>query len=114
MPDANLVILMGRVGRDPEIKTTQNGTVIANVALATTERWVQDGEKKEATNWHRVVAFGRTAEIVSQYVHKGSPLYLEGSLQTRTYEQDGQKKYIVEVKARSVQLLESRKQEDPF
>ena len=106
----NKVILVGNVGNDPEVKYTQNGTAIANVSLATSESWKDkhSGEQQERTEWHRVVFFRRLAEIVEQYVKKGSKLYVEGQLQTRSWEQDGIKRYTTEIVANEMQMLDSR------
>lgn len=95
----NKVILIGNVGNDPEIRSMQSGDKVANISLATSERWKDknSGEKKEKTEWHRVVVFGKLADIVEQYVRKGSKLYIEGALETRSWEQDGQKKYSTEI-----------------
>ncbi len=111
----NKVILIGNLGKDPDIKYMPSGDAIANVTLATSETW-QDkntGEKKEKTEWHRVVFFGKLAEIVGQYCKKGSKLYVEGQLQTRKWQgQDGQDRYTTEVVVRGfngvMQMLDSR------
>ena len=97
----NKVILVGNLGRDPEIRTMQNRNKVANLSLATSERWFdkQTGERREKTEWHRVVIFNeKLIEVVEQYVHKGSKLYLEGQLQTRKWtDQSGVEKYSTEV-----------------
>ena len=96
----NKVILVGNLGRDPEVRTMQSGDKVANLSLATSERWKDrnTGEMNERTEWHRVVIFGRTAEIAEQYLRKGSKVYLEGQLQTRKWEdQNGQERYTTEV-----------------
>ena len=96
----NKVILLGNLGKDPEIKYMPNGNAVANITLATSETWSDksSGEKKEKTEWHRVVFFGKLAEIVGQYLKKGSKIYIEGKLQTRKWQgQDGQDKYTTEV-----------------
>lgn len=96
----NKVILVGNLGRDPEIRTTQSGDKIANLSVATSESWNdrQTGERRERTEWHRVVIFGRVAEIAEQYLRKGSKVYVEGSLQTRKWQdQSGQDRYSTEV-----------------
>lgn len=100
MSSVNKVILVGNVGQDPKIVQTQNGTTIANLSVATSESWrdKNTGERREKTEWHRVSIFGKLAEIVSEYVHKGSKLYLEGQLQTRKWQdQQGQDRYTTEV-----------------
>jgi single-strand DNA-binding protein len=96
----NKVILIGNLGRDPEIRTTQNGTKVANLNLATSESWrdKSSGERKEKTEWHRVVIFGNLADIAEKYLKKGSKVYVCGSLQTRKWtDQSGNEKYTTEV-----------------
>lgn len=106
----NKVILVGNVGNEPEVRYMPNGNAVANVSIATSETWKDkgNGEQQEKTEWHRVVFFNRLAEIVEQYVKKGSKLYLEGRLQTRQWEQDGVKRYTTEVVANEMQMLDSR------
>lgn len=96
----NKVILIGNLGRDPEVRTMQNGNKVANLNMATSESWrdKQSGERKEKTEWHRVVIFGNLAEIAEKYLKKGSKVYICGSLQTRKWtDQSGQEKYTTEV-----------------
>ena len=96
----NKVILVGRLGNDPELKQMPNGNSVANLSLATSESWMDKttNEKKEKTEWHRVVIFGKTAEIAGQYLKKGSQVYIEGQLQTRKWQdKDGQEKYTTEI-----------------
>jgi single-strand DNA-binding protein len=107
----NKVILVGNLGRDPEIKYTASGAAIANITIATSESWndKQSGEKVEKTEWHRVVAFQRLAEIMGEYLKKGSQVYIEGKLQTRKWQdQNGQDRYSTEVVASDMQMLGSR------
>ena len=106
----NKVILVGNVGNDPEVRYMPNGNAVANVSVATSDSWKDKntGDQQERTEWHRVVFFNRLAEIVEQYVKKGTKLYLEGRLQTRSYEQDGIKKYSTEIVANEMQMLDSR------
>ena len=106
----NKVILVGNVGNDPEVRYMPNGNAVANISIATSDSWKDrnTGEQQERTEWHRVVFFNRLAEIVEQYVKKGTKLYLEGRLQTRSYEQDGVKKYSTEIVANEMQMLYSR------
>jgi single-strand DNA-binding protein len=106
----NKVIILGNVGKDPEVKYLPNGGAVANIAVATSEQWKDKntGQPQEKTEWHRVVFFNRLAEIVNEYVRKGSKLYIEGSLRTRSWEQDGQTKYATEIVASEMQLLDSR------
>jgi single-strand DNA-binding protein len=103
----NKVILIGNVGRDPEVRVMQNGNAVANIALATSERWKdkQTGNQQEKTEWHNIVFYDRLAEIVREYVKKGSQLYIEGKLQTRSWEQDGVKRYATEIVASVMQML---------
>ncbi|NQV69408.1 MAG: single-stranded DNA-binding protein [Pseudohongiella sp.] len=106
----NKVILVGNVGNDPEFRVMPNGNGVANVSIATSEAWKDktSGEQQEKTEWHRVIFFNRLAEIVEQYVKKGSKLYIEGRLQTRSWEQDGVKRYTTEIVASEMQMLDSR------
>ncbi|MCS4294409.1 single-strand DNA-binding protein [Comamonas sp. BIGb0152] len=112
MASVNKVIIVGNLGRDPEIRTFPSGDQVANVTIATTDRWrdKNSGENKEATEWHRVVFNGRLAEIVGQYLRKGSQVYVEGSLRTRkwTDQATGQERYATEIRADSMQMLGSR------
>jgi single-strand DNA-binding protein len=106
----NKVILVGNVGNDPEVRYMPNGNAVANVSIATSETWKDKntGDQQEKTEWHRVVFFNRLAEIVEQYVKKGSKLYIEGRLQTRSWDQDGVKRYTTEIVANEMQMLDSR------
>jgi single-strand DNA-binding protein len=106
----NKAILIGNVGGEPELRYTNTGTAVANFSVATNESWTdKSGERQDQTEWHRIVAWGRLAEICNQYLHKGSKVYVEGRIQTRSWEgQDGQKKYTTEIVAREMQMLDSR------
>lgn len=106
----NKVILVGNLGNDPEVRYMPNGNAVANVSLATSDNWKDKttGEQQDRTEWHRVVFFNRLAEIVEKYVKKGSKLYVEGRLQTRSWEQDGVKRYSTEIVASEMQMLDSR------
>ena len=106
----NKVILIGNVGADPELRYTAGGTAVSNFNIATNENWTDSsGERQERTEWHRIVVWGRLAEICNQYLRKGSKVFIEGRLQTRSWEaQDGQKRYTTEVVARDMQMLDSR------
>jgi len=107
----NKVILVGNLGKDPEIKYTASGGAIANITVATADSWndKQTGEKVEKTEWHRVVAFQRLAEIMGEYLKKGSQVYIEGKLQTRKWQdQSGQDRYTTEIVANDMQMLGSR------
>lgn len=110
MSSLNKAMLIGRLGQDPEVRYTQSNTAVANFSLATNERFKdRNGEFQERTEWHRIVAWGRTAEICQEYLKKGSLVYIEGPIQTREWEdKDGQKKYTTEVKALIMQMLDSR------
>ena len=109
----NKVILIGAVGKDPEQKSLPSGGMVVNFSLATSESWKdkQTGQQQEAVEWHRLVAFGNLAEIIAQYVKKGSKLYVEGSLKTRSWEQDGAKRYATEIVVSEMQLLDSKPQD---
>ena len=106
----NKVILIGNLGADPEVRYSQSGTAIASFRIATTEVWKkQDGSKEEQTEWHRIVAFGRLAEICGEYLAKGSKVYIEGRLQTRKWQdKDGQDRYTTEIVAREMKMLTPR------
>jgi single-strand DNA-binding protein len=114
----NKVILVGNVGADPETRHLPSGGAVTNLTLATSNTWKDKdtGAQQESTEWHRVVFFNRLAEIVNEYVKKGSKLYIEGSLRTRSWEQDGIKRYATEIVAAEMQMLDSRgegRQEHP-
>ena len=111
MASVNKVILVGNLGRDPEMRTFPSGDQVANVTLATTDKWrdKQSGEPREHTEWHRLVFNGKLAEIAGQYLRKGSQIYVEGSIRTRKWQgQDGQDKYSTEVRVDQMQMLGSR------
>lgn len=104
----NLVILIGNLGKDPEVRHMQNGDALCNLTIATSETWKdkQTGENKEQTEWHRVTFFGRLAEIAGEYLKKGSKVYVEGSLRTRKYTgNDGIERYATEVRGAEMQML---------
>lgn len=107
MAGINKVILIGNLGKDPELRYTPNSKAVATFSLATTERWKdKEGQFQEKTEWHNIVAWGKQAEICKEYLKKGSSVYVEGRLQHRSYDdKDGNKKYITEIVARSVQML---------
>ena len=110
MAGVNKVIIVGRLARDPELKYTPSGAAVANFTVATSEEWKDrdTGEKQERTEWHRIVAWRRLGEICGEYLHKGKEVYIEGRLQTRSWEdQDGNKKYITEIVAQNMQMLGS-------
>lgn len=111
MASINKVILVGNLGQDPEVKYMPSGGAVTNISIATTDTWKDKttGEKKENTEWHRVVFFNRLAEIVGEYLRKGSQVYIEGNLRTRKWQdQNGVDKYTTEIVAREMQMLGGR------
>lgn len=108
----NKVILLGHLGRDPEVRSTPSGRQVANFTLATNRRWTnrETGERQEETEWHRIVVWGRQAEVAGQYLRRGKQIYLEGRLQTRSWEdrQSGEKRYTTEIICENFQMLGSR------
>ena len=107
----NKVMLIGNLGRDPEIRYTASGGAVANLAIATTDSWrdKQSGEQQERTEWHRIVMFGRLGEIAGEYLKKGAKVYVEGRLQTRKWQdQQGVERYTTEIVAADMQMLDSR------
>ncbi len=107
----NKVILIGNLGNDPEQKSMPNGNAVTNITVATSESWKdkQTGQQQERTEWHRVVFFNRLAEIAGQYLHKGSKIYIEGSLRTRKWQdQGGQDRYTTEIVGNELQMLDSK------
>lgn len=108
MRGVNKVILVGNLGKDPEVRYMPSGSAVANVTLATSEQWKdkQTGEKKEKTEWHNVSFFGKLAEVVGEYLNKGSTIYVEGSLETRKWQdKSGNDRYTTSIKAREMQML---------
>ena len=116
MASINKVILLGNLGADPEIRYTAGGDAVATISVATSSSWndKQSGEKREKTEWHRVVFFRRLAEVVGEYLKKGSSIYVEGQLQTNSYEDKntGEKKFSTQIVAREMQMLGSRNNMD--
>jgi single-strand DNA-binding protein len=110
MASVNKVILIGNLGRDPEVRYMPSGDAVANITIATTETWKdKSGEKQEQTEWHRVAMFGKTAEVAGEYLKKGSQVYIEGRLQTRKWtDKEGQERYTTEIRADRMQMLGSR------
>lgn len=109
MRGVNKVIIIGNLGADPEARQFNNGGSVTNISVATSEQWTdkQSGEKREATEWHRIALFNRLGEIAAQYLRKGSKVYIEGSLRTRKYQdQNGQDRYITEIRAEQMQMLD--------
>ena len=108
MSGVNKVIIIGRLGQDPEMKTVGQGAVVTRLNVATSENWVdKSGQKQERTEWHRITVWGKLAEICGKYLSKGRQVYVEGRLQTRSWEDNGQKKYATEIIASTVQFLGS-------
>jgi single-strand DNA-binding protein len=110
MGGLNKAMIIGRLGRDPEMRYTPDGVAIANFSIATSEDWKDKntGEKKEKTEWHRIVAFRRLAEVCGEYLTKGKQVYIEGRLQTSSWEKDGVTKYTTEIIADKMQFLDSK------
>lgn len=110
MSSLNKAMIIGRLGQDPDVRYTQSNTAVANLSVATSERYKDNmGEWKENTEWHRVVAWGRLAEICQEYLKKGSQVYIEGPIQTRKWEdKDGQTRYTTEIKALTMKMLDSK------
>ena len=108
----NKVILVGNLGQDPEIRYMQNGKAVANISMATSETWKdQQGQQQEKTEWHRVIAFDKLADIIGEYVKKGSKIYCEGKLQTRKWtDQQGVERYSTEIVISEMQMLDSKPQ----
>jgi single-strand DNA-binding protein len=122
MASVNKAILVGNLGRDPEVRYSASGDAMCNLSIATTDNWKDKatGERKEVTEWHRVSFFGKTAEVCGQYLKKGSQIYVEGSIRTRKWtDKDGQEKYTTEIRGDHMQMLsgkpegESKQQEQP-
>src|SRR5690625_1587464 len=110
MSSLNKAMIIGRLGQDPDVRYTQSNTAVANLSIATSERYKdKQGEWKENTEWHRVVAWGRLAEICQEYLKKGSQVYIEGPIQTRQWEdKEGQTRYTTEIKALTMTMLDSK------
>jgi len=110
MASVNKAILIGNLGADPELRYTPSGAAVATFNIATTERWRdKDSQQQEKTEWHRIVLWSRLAEIAKEYLRKGSPVYIEGRIQTRSYEdKDGVKRWTTEIVGQRLQLLGSR------
>ena len=113
MASVNKVILMGNLGRDPEVRYMPNGEAVANFSIATTENWKdKSGNAQSKTEWHNIVMYRRLAEIAGEYLKKGRPVYIEGRLQTREWEKDGVKRYSTEIIGDSMQLLGGKDSSD--
>ena len=107
MSGVNKVILVGRLGKDPELRSTKTGKQVCNMSIATSDVWVKDGNKEEKTEWHKVIVWDKTAENAAKFLKKGSQVYFEGKLQTSKYEKDGQTHYSTEILASNMQFLDS-------
>ena len=116
MAGINKVIIVGRLGSDPEVRYTPDGTAVANFSVATSDEWSDKatGEKKERTEWHRIVAWRKLGEICGEYLSKGRQVYVEGKLQTRSWEKDGITRYSTEIVASDVQFLGGRNTADTY
>lgn len=116
MAGINKVILIGRLGNDPEVRYTQDGAAVANFSIATSDEWTDKGtgEKKERTEWHRIVAWRKLGELCGEYLSKGKQVYIEGKLQTRSWEKDGVTRYTTEIVASDVQFLGTRDAANSF
>ena len=115
MPSVNKVILMGNLGKDPEVRFMPNGDAVCNFSIATTDSWKdKSGERQEKTEWHNIVIYRRLAEIAGEYLKKGRPVYIEGRLQTRKWQtKEGQDRYTTEIIADSMQMLGGRESAAP-
>lgn len=114
MAGINKVIIVGLLGNDPDVRTMPNGELVVNISVATSENWTDKntGERKEQTEWHRIVLYRRLAEIAVQYLHKGSQVYIEGRLKTRKWQDsNGQDRYTTEIQGDNLQMLGSRQDE---
>ena len=116
MAGLNKVMIIGNLGRDPEIRYSQQGTAVVNFSVATTDTWFDKntGQRQDRTEWHRIVVFGKQAEACEKYLSKGRQVYVEGKLQTSTYEKDGQTHYATDIIANTVQFLGSRQDEREY
>lgn len=108
----NRVIILGRLGKDPEVRTLDNGTSVANFSVATSESYRDktSGEKKEVTEWHNIVLWGKTAEIAQKYLHKGDQVFIEGKLRTRKWDKGGETRYTTEIVGDSITMLGGKKE----
>lgn len=107
----NKAMIIGNLGQDPDTRYMPSGGAVTNISVATSKKWKdkQTGEQKEATEWHKVAAFGKLAEIMAEYLRKGSKVYIEGSLRTRKWEKDGQNHYTTEIIADEMKMLDGRR-----
>ena len=117
MASVNMAIVVGFVGDDPRVNSTQSGRKVASFSLATTEKGytTQSGQQiPDRTEWHNIVCWGKTAEVVERYIRKGSSLYIQGKIRTRFYEKDGQTRYMTEIECESMQMLDRRAESQQF
>lgn len=113
MSSVNLVVILGNVGKDPEVRYTNSGDAVANLSVATSEKWKdkKTGQAQEKTEWHRISAFGKTAEIIGNYVKKGDQIHIQGKIQTRKWkDNNGQDRFTTEIIANNVTLISNRNQ----
>lgn len=116
MASVNKAIIVGYLGNDPEIRTMQNGDRVANISVATSENWIdkQTGERRQQTEWHRIIFYRKQAEIVEKYLHKGSFVYVEGKIKTRKWQdQQGIERYLTEIQATELKMLSSAQEQSP-
>ena len=110
----NKAILLGNLGKDPELKHTASGKTVVNFSMATSERWTSDGEKQESTTWHNIVAWGKQAEVMAEYLRKGKQVYIEGRIANRSYDdKDGNKRYISEVVVQNFSFVGGKTDAEP-
>lgn len=112
MSSLNKVMIIGRLGKDPEIRYTQSQIPVATLTVATSETFVKDGVKKEETEWHKVVFWQKQAEICQKYLTKGAMVYIEGKIKTRMWEKDGEKRYATEIMGNSIQFLSTNNKQE--
>lgn len=114
MPSVNKATIVGHLGKDPELTTTSTGKQVCKFSVATSEHWKNsDGQAQEATTWHNIVAWGKPAEVLAAYLHKGDPVYIEGRIDNRSYDdKDGNKRYVSEIIVKEFQLLKQRERTD--
>ena len=113
MAGINKVILIGNLGKDPEVRSLEGGAKVATFTLATTEYYKKDGQRTEQTEWHNIVLWRGLADIAEQYLHKGNTVYIEGKIRNRKYEKDGQTRYISEIVADNLTMLGGKKDQSP-
>jgi single-strand DNA-binding protein len=107
----NKVLLIGNVGKQPEVRVTQKGTNMVKFSVATSEKYKKDGQYQTITEWHNIIVYGKLCEFVAQYVGKGSKIWLEGKINTTSYDKDGQRKYVTNIIASNIQILSDKKED---